>query len=326
MEARCSYCGINSSRLFRCIQCKNALYCSHEHQKSHWKTHRTLCKAYMKPVLRPPTTYINTYDFQSEYEIAPSPVGSKLPIDDIKRNQQTQMVRAKHVVEKLRKKGYCIIDGFLGDAKGHKVLWDVTKILRSGVMKDGELVPTNSPINQRKVVRGDKIAWITGKEEIYDNMKLIMDAIDRLMRYCKDSLTEEHVIKGRTPAMVACYPGDGTGYKRHIDNTQKDGRCITCLYYLNKGWDTEQNGGQLRVFPSVSEVPVDIDPIFDRLFVFWSDKRTPHEVLPAYAERFAITLWYFDSVEREKYDKHLLAARCRINKKTTRRVTPTKGI
>lgn len=43
-------------------------------------------------------------------------------------------------------------------------------------------------------------------------------------------------------AMVACYPGSpgkGTGYKRHIDNPNKDGRLITTLYYLNPGWDVQ---------------------------------------------------------------------------------------
>lgn len=39
--------------------------------------------------------------------------------------------------------------------------------------------------------------------------------------------------------MVACYPGKATGYKQHIDNPNKDGRCITTLYYLNPTWNIE---------------------------------------------------------------------------------------
>lgn len=42
----------------------------------------------------------------------------------------------------------------------------------------------------------------------------------------------------------------------------------------------------------------DIEPRGGRVLVFWSDARCPHEVLPAFHPRVALTLWYFDFGER----------------------------
>ena len=40
------------------------------------------------------------------------------------------------------------------------------------------------------------------------------------------------------------YYKQGTHYVKHVDNPHGDGRCITCIYYLNKDWDTKVGGAQ----------------------------------------------------------------------------------
>ncbi|XP_034648003.1 egl nine homolog 2-like [Trachemys scripta elegans] len=90
--------------------------------------------------------------------------------------------------------------------------------------------------------------------------------------------------------MVACYPGNGQGYG--------DRQYLTCIYYLNRGWDSQVCGGVPCIYPEGRPVVANIKPLFDRLLIFWSDRLNPHEVKPAYATRYAITLWYFDAKER----------------------------
>ena len=48
----------------------------------------------------------------------------------------------------------------------------------------------------------------------------------------------------------------------------------------------QQNGGLLRIFPEGWQDKVaDIEPFFDRILFFWSDRRNPHEVQPAFKTR-----------------------------------------
>lgn len=121
--------------------------------------------------------------------------------------------------------------------------------------------------------------------------------------------------------MIACYPGSGAHYVMHVDNPNQDGRVITAIYYLNLNWNANMSGGALRylqlfkiisnicdinydlycrIFPEHGKDVAYIEPIFDRIIFFWSDRRNPHEVQPSHRTRYAITVWYFDADEREK--------------------------
>lgn len=83
------------------------------------------------------------------------------------------------------------------------------------------------------------------------------------------------------------------------------------IYYLNTRW-VPHDGGELLLYPPVavgsdgSTAPSDapavgsIAPIGNRLLLFYADARVPHEVLPSRADRYAVTLWYYDVDEVRK--------------------------
>ncbi|XP_056118481.1 egl nine homolog 1 [Rhinichthys klamathensis goyatoka] len=214
----------------------------------------------------------------------------------------------QYIVPCMKYYGICVKDAFLSDRLGGRVLEEVETLNHSGKFRGGQLVSQKSIPS--KNIRGDQIAWVEGNEPGCENIGVLMAHIDEaIMRSAVSGQLGDYVINGRTKAMVACYPGNGTGYVRHVDNPNGDGRCITCIYYLNKDWDVKVHGGLLQIYPEGRNVVANIEPLFDRLLIFWSDRRNPHEVKPAFATRYAITVWYFDAKERtEAKEKYRLAA------------------
>jgi hypothetical protein len=113
----------------------------------------------------------------------------------------------------------------------------------------------------------------------------------------------------RDEMQITCYPGDGTRYVKHVDNNdgRKSGRRITCIVYANPGWQPG-NGGELRLHvphgsgvggeagvagsARLDALGTDVPPKANRLVLFWSDARVPHEVLPTCVDRFALSVWY----------------------------------
>ncbi|XP_017333235.1 prolyl hydroxylase EGLN3 isoform X1 [Ictalurus punctatus] len=229
--------------------------------------------------------------------------------DDISNGQTMsphQKLATEYIGPCMNKHGICVVNNFLGEELGLGVLEEVCALYTSGEFTDGQLVSQRS--DSIKDIRGDKITWIEGKEPGCEKIAVLMSRMDDIVRHCNGKLGN-YRINGRTKAMVACYPGKGTGYVRHVDNPNGDGRCVTCIYYLNKDWNAKEHGGILRIFPDGKTQFADIEPLFDRLLFFWSDRRNPHEVQPAYATRYAITVWYFDADERARAkEKYLTGA------------------
>ncbi|XP_046751070.1 prolyl hydroxylase EGLN3 [Diprion similis] len=225
------------------------------------------------------------------------------------RNQNDERVIdhiCRIVVRDMNKYGVCVIKNFLGAEKGSFVLNEVLNMYSAGLFRDGQLVSQRGGAGDlRRAIRGDQITWLDGKEKECPNIGLLISQVDAIILRANKMLSNgkmgQYTINGRTKAMVACYPGNGSRYVKHVDNPNHDGRCVTAIYYLNRDWNVEQDGGLLRIFPEGWQDSVaDIEPIFDRILFFWSDRRNPHEVQPAYRTRYAITLWYFDADERNR--------------------------
>ncbi|CAJ1394118.1 unnamed protein product [Effrenium voratum] len=126
----------------------------------------------------------------------------------------------------------------------------------------------------------------------------LLDALDALvegLQGCEETRQRLRCVDWANGAMFAIYPGNASRYIKHVDNTLgTDGRCLTAVLYLNRDW-TKQHGGSLRLFePGMQNCQVkrDVEPIWNRLVVFWSTQEVPHEVMACYKDRLAISVWF----------------------------------
>ena len=133
--------------------------------------------------------------------------------------------------------------------------------------------------------------------------------------------------------MVTKYEGKddlSSHYEKHLDNGNRNGRKVTAIYYINKEWP-RAHGGALRLYlrnhcrrvrrsgeeevqereleqeqgqEEPTEIYCDVEPLADRLVLFMSDARTPHEVLPTHTDRFAVTVWFWDPAEKAASEQH----------------------
>ena len=162
----------------------------------------------------------------------------------------------------------------------------------------------------------------------FNAMRELISACDRLVDSLKTKIPHLSGIFNRSDAMLSIFPGDGSRFANHIDNTTSnrntiancnpcvtfaldDGRRLTVLIYLNPSWE-ESNGGALRITPvrklkvpglAASEYgtldAVDVYPYAGRAVLFYSSE-IPHEVCKVDGkDRHAITVWYYDKSERQ---------------------------
>ncbi len=192
--------------------------------------------------------------------------------------------------------GHAILDDFLGAERIAALRSDVLALYRSA---DNPFVQGRTGGGgdgtgrkySEEAVRGDQIAVIDdGDLHRVPGLRALLQQADQFVKaLAANSAPELRRIVSRSKPMLACYPA-GARYIKHVDNRGGNRRLLTLLVYFNESWGGA-DGGQLRMHHADGST-TDVEPLLDRLLVFWSDERTPHEVLPAVRDRWACSVWY----------------------------------
>lgn len=135
--------------------------------------------------------------------------------------------------------------------------------------------------------RGDIITWLNGEKRaaleasgnlsfsrehhipLAPNLFSVLQKMDAMRKElnetCKFDSQHTQVSTSSTSliflkkAQLACYPGNGTHYVKHLDAfVGGSSRRITCLYYLNFDWKSS-DGGCLRIHKDGTTK--DVEPI-----------------------------------------------------------------
>ncbi len=148
-------------------------------------------------------------------------------------------------------------------------------LVPAGLGHDGRLIPA---------LRSDRVATL---EELGPDP--VLEAVWAWFDRLRQALIEATWVGlPRFSVQLACYPGGGARYARHVDALPGDrNRLFTAIVYLNPDWRPE-HGGRLRAW--VRGQPMEVDPLWDRLVIFRSEA-VPHEVLPAWVPRYSAAAW-----------------------------------
>ncbi|GMI34039.1 hypothetical protein TrRE_jg1721, partial [Triparma retinervis] len=202
--------------------------------------------------------------------------------------------------------------------RGDKVLWmcgghvknDSTLFDSAGVQPKGKgaIEPCEAKVKAKVGTTIDKGGIRRVSASVMGKFGALKQAIESLDKFVFEELSAKDPrlsrLSSRSDAMLAVYPGGGSRFQRHIDNTAQDGRRLTVLLYLNEeGW-CKEDGGLLKVWGKKEEegegrAPVEVLPLGGRVAMFYSDL-VPHEVTPAHKARYAVTVWYYDRIERSE--------------------------
>lgn len=97
------------------------------------------------------------------------------------------------VIHDMDHYGVCVVDNLLGVEQGQNILREVYALERSGSFQDGKVMKQlerreasgenfrSSLLKPSQPVRGDKIAWVDGREPFCENIAVLISLIDAIV-------------------------------------------------------------------------------------------------------------------------------------------------
>lgn len=187
------------------------------------------------------------------------------------------------IAQDIEKKGYSIQPGALPEALANS-LFDYQKTMAEEKFKRAG-VGRGQGYLKNESVRTDQICWITGESDVGRDW---LDWSSSLQAFLNKTL---FLGLFSFDSHFAHY-GVGDYYKRHYDafRGQKN-RVLSIVAYLNPGW-THADGGELVLYHHDNDnAGVKVMPLLGTVVAFLSED-FPHEVLPAYRDRYSIAGWF----------------------------------
>ncbi|KAM8851672.1 egl nine homolog 1 isoform 2-T2 [Synchiropus picturatus] len=277
----CELCG-KMENLLKCGRCRNSFYCSKEHQKKHWKKHKLICEEAELHKHKPEKTHPDkTPDKRPQKK---SPDRAEKVVTTNSTNSDASLVESNDAATPN------------GQADSSPQKLAMERVVPS-MDQNGFCVVDNflGPETGMGILDNVRALHNTGQ---FTDGQVVSQKSDSTKDIRGDKITW---VEGKEP---------GCENIRFLMNRMDDliRHCNGNLGNYKINGRTKEHGGLLRICPEKAQF-ADIEPIFDRLLLFWSDRRNPHEVQPAYATRYAITVWYFDANERARAkEKYLTGA------------------
>jgi SM-20-related protein len=193
------------------------------------------------------------------------------------------LIDFESIIDSLCNEGFHIIDNFLAPIVCQSLRTTAQELQQQGLFR-GAKIGLNQGLQKNNGIRHDEIFWLNG-DDTNPAIHTFFTQVQQLAQVLNQTL-----FLGLTEfeTHFAVYQ-PGTYYKKHIDQfaAQKT-RKISCVYYLNKDWQTEF-GGALKLYNKEDQLIQNILPQENRFICFNSE--LAHEVSLTHQARYSIAGW-----------------------------------